>query len=430
MKQRVYNTYEAAITTWRRNISVMLVPIVVDTALVLLVVRKKNVEEGYETNAATVNKKIDIKCGVRPEHEIMHSIFENSVHYRNTVFPQFKIIPSITVEDITCLYTTCWSNESAKSILNALQKLAYCHLNESELELSYCVDILHSCTEKWKTWNNEQILKLMQSLIVLHKPLACVNNYEAFIKKLNNECLKRFYSSNTEQLLLLSDAFYQLNNITSDYMWRALRKLGTKPHKLSAKSLVHFLFLVTVPYIKIPINMFEIECHLINCLDELTVDEIGIVAKGFFLYKKHIQNKQLASAIIQILIKYSKTINSNSLGSVMKLLRYSGSNHDVILFQKLLEVLCKEIPRLQLPCLTAIAHATAGLRLYDEILINNIYKSLGNTLHSSRIKDIERILFALCTITPETDYYVAACNKIINHIMLTYTTYKAPEIHK
>lgn len=48
----------------------------------------------------------------------------------------------------------------------------------------------------------------------------------------------------------------------------------------------------------------------------------------------------------------------------------------------------------------------------------------------ARIKDIERIIYGICTVTPTTDYYKNICHRLLNEIMLTYKTTRASEINR
>lgn len=51
-------------------------------------------------------------------------------------------------------------------------------------------------------------------------------------------------------------------------------------------------------------------------------------------------------------------------------------------------------------------------------------------METARIKDIERIIYGICTVTPMTDYYSNVCYKLLNEIILTYKTVRASEINR
>lgn len=51
-------------------------------------------------------------------------------------------------------------------------------------------------------------------------------------------------------------------------------------------------------------------------------------------------------------------------------------------------------------------------------------------MKTARLKDIERVIYSICTIAPTTDYYTNICHKLVNEIMLTYNTTRAAEINR
>ncbi|XP_003402672.1 FAST kinase domain-containing protein 5, mitochondrial [Bombus terrestris] len=364
-----------------------------------------------------------------PEHKVMHLILEDSIHYDKTIFPRIKSNAVVTSEDIECLYNVDWSYESPENTLNAVKKLAYSYLSGTCLERSLYDGILEACIKHLPVMQDKQIKTLMQRLITLHDIITVSPLYKRLMKELNAKCIKQFYSSNTEQMLLIIDAIYQLDNTNLDFIWRALRKLLSKPHKLSGKQLVQVFFVLPLIDSRSFINMFEIECRLQECLHELVADEIGIIARGFFLNKRTIKNKALMPIIMDKVKIHATTVNSASLAAIMKIIRYSDCVHCIKDFKELLKSLHAEIPRLPLKCLIHITHAFASLRVYDEFLTNAIIQRIENEMETARVKDIERVIYGICTVTPITDYYRNVCQKLLNEIILTYKTTRANEIN-
>ncbi|XP_033187698.2 FAST kinase domain-containing protein 5, mitochondrial [Bombus vancouverensis nearcticus] len=364
-----------------------------------------------------------------PEHKIMHLILQDSMYYDKTIFPRIKSNAIVTSEDIEDFYNVDWSHESAENISNAVKKLAYSYLSGTCLEISLHDRILEACIKQLPVMQDKQIKLLMQCLITLHDIVTVSPVYKELMKALDTECIKRFYNSNTEQMLLIIDAFYQLNVTNLEFMWRAMRKLLSKPYRLSGKALVQLFFFLPLIDSKSFINIFEIEYRLEECIHELVADEIGIIARGFFLNKRNIGNKALLPIMMDKVKKHVTTVNSVTLAAFMKLIRFSNCLHCLQIFQELLISLHDEIPRLSLKCLTHITHAFGSFRVYDEILTNSIIQRLENEMETARVKDIERIIYGICTVTPMTDYYSNVCYKLLNEIMLTYKTIRASEIN-
>lgn len=274
------------------------------------------------TNLAAKNDDQEsfTKPKILREYELMHSLLRSSVHYANTIMPPIKTTANVTEEEIQMLHNVNWSLETPVSILKALKKLMYCHLNDVKFENEIFDNILKACDAKLSEFDDKQIQKLMQRLTVLQNFLKESNINIRFVKNLDKECLKRFYSSNSTELLLMIDAFYQLKAWDSNYAWRALRKLNTKMYKLSAKELVQFLFFTSL--YKVPdLNMFEIQYKLEECLPDLTADEIGIAARGFFLTESRIYNKSLMKKIIKKIGHNVSHMQNVTFSAAMKLIR-------------------------------------------------------------------------------------------------------------
>ncbi|KOC59256.1 FAST kinase domain-containing protein 5 [Habropoda laboriosa] len=366
------------------------------------------------------------------EHKILHSLFENSVHYKNNIIPPITTVQQVSSEELNHFYIIDWESQTAQDILTAIKKLTYCHIRGSSFEKSLYNDILQATIPKLPQFNDQMIKIFIQCLITLYDKVGDVNVYRKLLKALNKECVNRFYPSDVDEMLLLSDAFYRLNDHDSEYKWRAMRKLCFKVHKLSGKNLVQLLFLLnlvkggTTSFL----NMFEIECHLEECMYELSGNEIGIIARGFFLNKKKVRSKTLMPKILIKVQQCADTMDSTTLASVMKLSRYSDCIHCIPEFQDMLKSVHKKVPELSLKCLTHIVHTCASLRVYDKVLIDSILERTGNELKSIRLKDIERILYAICTLTPSTSYYTDICHKFLNEITSTFQTDRAIEIEK
>lgn len=263
-----------------------------------------------------IKENIDI-----PEHKIMHLILQDSTYYDRTIFPRIKSNAIVTSEDIEDLYNVDWSHESPGNISNAVKKLAYSYLSGTCLDISLHDKILEACIEHLPVMQDKQIKLLMQCLITLNDIVTVLPVYKKLMKALDTECMKRFYSSNIEQLLLMIDAFYQLNVTNIDFTWRAMRKLVSKPYKLSGKELVQLFFFLPFIDTRSFINMFEIEYRLEECMHELVADEIGIIARGFFLNKRNICNKTLLPVMMDKVKQDATTVNSVTLAAFMKLVR-------------------------------------------------------------------------------------------------------------
>ncbi|XP_054000799.1 uncharacterized protein LOC128888171 [Hylaeus anthracinus] len=361
-----------------------------------------------------------------PEHVQMHRILENSIHYSNTIMQPIKTKISITSDKMETIRNTDWSSESPESCYHALKKLAHCYLNGFQFDNETYDKILEACRMKLHDLNDSQIQNIMQYLIVLNNVLKPLSSYSNFIFAISKQCLKRFFSSDIREMLFMISGFYLIEAYTSAYMWRALRKLGSKCYRLTAKNLVQFLLYLSVSNVS-DINMFDIECYLDECINDLTGNEIGIAARGFFMNETKIHLVSLMKKIITVAGNKIQIMDNVCVGAVMKLIRYSDCSESRIAVRDMLILLRPEIKRLPLISLTHISHVAGGLRVYDKILLDDIAKRVENEFESARLKDIERIIYALCTVTPGTQYQ-DTCYKIVDKLLLSYKTVRANEI--
>ncbi|CAK9825821.1 hypothetical protein ANTRET_LOCUS3758 [Anthophora retusa] len=386
----------------------------------------------YQTNANRKKKmydfsKIDVSV---PEHKCIHAMFVNSINYKNSVLSPISRIQKVSKEDLEYMYAIDWSSQNTETIFSAIKKLVYCHLNGSQFEIPLYDQILQATVSSLPQFSDNEIKLIMQYLIMLVDKTKETVTQKNLLKALNEECIKRFFRVDIDEMLLICDAFYQLGDYTSNYLWRALRKLSSKVHKLSGKNVVQLLFLANISKSTGLLNMFEIECQLEECMYELSGNEIGIIARGFFLSKKKVKSRNLMTKMMKRVLDSVDTMDSNTLSAFMKLVRYTQCVYCQPTFQDLITSLHPKISYLSLKCLMQTMHACAALRLYDKFLIDRILERTVNEVKSIRIKDIERIMFAISSITPPTKYYTDVCHELKNEIISTYQTGRAIEIQK
>ena len=361
------------------------------------------------------------------EHEMMHSMFKNSVFYRDTIMPPIKTKVHVAPEEIQMLDNKDWSSESPQVVFKALKTLTNGHLHGLRFQQKTFDDILQASSSKLSELDNKEIQKLMQCLVVLNGFLKESSAYREFINSLSTECIRRFFSADWSELLLIVDGFYQMKAWDANYVWRALRKIGSKPYKLSSKQVVQFLFLMSLCQVP-DINLYELQCRLEEALPEISGDEVGIAARGFFMNEKKIHNKLLMEKMITKVANTCGTMDNVTLAAVMKLIRYSDCCHCLGPLHDLFISLRTKIPRLPLLCLTHIVHTLGGQRFYEKVLLDSILVKMRNEIKSARIKDIERLIYTLCTVSPPTEYH-DACNELVNEIIDTYKTYRSEEIN-
>ncbi|XP_076641005.1 uncharacterized protein LOC143352421 [Halictus rubicundus] len=360
------------------------------------------------------------------EHQRMHKFLQNSLNFTETMVPPIKSTFIVTAEEVEKIVNMDWTQESSLNCLNAMKKLAHYHLNGSCLLDEMYANILNNLVTKLPAFSDKEIHMLMPYLIVMNKKWVGTKSYTYFTKELSKQCTQRFFSSDIKVLLFTLDAFYQMHLCDAQFMWRGLRKVASKMFKLSGKDMVQVLFYLSM--CKVPnLQMFEIECQLLDKLPEITPDELGIACRGFFMSKRKIQNSRLVTQILEKTSKNIATIQDFTLGAVMKQMRYSANLNIQKKFNELLVAFRSNMENNTLLLLVHVAQTMAALRVYDPVIMKHIIERLEKEFSTARLKDIERILYAICTITPYSEYH-DACNRILNLLLLTYKSIRAHEI--
>lgn len=117
---------------------------------------------------------------------------------------------------------------------------------------------------------------------------------------------------------------YQLHLLrATKFMWHCVRKLTQKPKKLTSSNLVQCMFYVNACRKMNPaISLFELEFLIERCLDDLSSDELAIVAMGFFKTQTKIRNPKICIRMMKIAADEANTISDITLAALVKAIRY------------------------------------------------------------------------------------------------------------
>ncbi|OXU28448.1 hypothetical protein TSAR_016738 [Trichomalopsis sarcophagae] len=89
----------------------------------------------------------------------------------------------------------------------------------------------------------------------------------------------------TEEILLSNDHFYKLRMARYvEFTWHRLRKLGSKPRKMTPANLVQYVFFMRMNR-KMPIRPYEIKYRVEQHFDNFTIEELTIIALAFSKYE-------------------------------------------------------------------------------------------------------------------------------------------------
>lgn len=362
--------------------------------------------------------------GTWRENEYARNLFLNSINYSTTVMKPITTHAYVTNEEALSLLERDWCLMTSGEILSAVKKLSY-NIRSDKNERIDPLEYTNAFKLPLEKLSDNDLMIMMRHLVPFRNFLNH-SFYQSFCERVDRECVKRFLQLSTNQMLLLCDVIYQmLRSNKSQYMWYCVRNLGNKPNKLAPKQLVQILFFLNVCR-KPPINMYELEYHLERCINELSINELGIAALGFFKTRTRIRNLIFLDKIMRKTIAEVDAVDSVSIGAILKLIRHSMQLMAIPTLQELLKALTPQEPRFTLMSLTHIAHACAKVALYDKELIDRIIARFNSEIKTARLKDFERFIFVLASLNvdPSNSIY----QNVIEELRATWDTSRAQEI--
>jgi len=258
------------------------------------------------------------------ENAYARNLFLNSWKYEKIVMQPITTYANVTNKEALEILEQDWNLMTNAETVSAVKKLSYnfSYNNEEKIESLQYMKAFSRL--KMKQLTNDELMTIMRHLVLFNNHMKHCNFYPNLCTLIDRECMKRFLKLPIEQTLYLCDIIYQMtckiNHYFSQYMWYSIRNIGNKPQKLSPQQLVQILFFLNI-HRKPSINMYELEYHLEQCKDELSINELGIAALGFFKTSTKIKSTDFLNYILQRSAAEINKIHSVSIASIIKLVR-------------------------------------------------------------------------------------------------------------
>ncbi|XP_032677361.1 uncharacterized protein LOC116846978 [Odontomachus brunneus] len=361
------------------------------------------------------------------ENVYARNLFLNSTKYKKSIAPQNTAHSLVTNEDAKELLSQDWCQKTDRELLSGVKKLSYnIRYNDERIDLSLYENVFVTLLDRQQKLNNNELMTLISQLMPFQPLYHQHVFYKKFCHQLNHECVKRFMNSSIDNMLALCDILYEMTHARDCvYIWHAIKKLGSKPHKLEPHHLIQVMFFLNVCR-KPPINMYELEYRLEQCFDDLTINEIGIAALGFFKTGSRIKSNKLLNRIITATTNNLDHMDNVSIGAIAKLIRHSMQLTEINTIKKLVDRITPIEPRLTLMTLNHIAHATARIALYHEEFLNRLIERLNNELTTARIKDFERFMYVFTTFNIDSSNKIY--HNMVEELRSTWYTRRAHEM--
>lgn len=334
------------------------------------------------------------------ENAYAHAVLERNPVYTGTLAPKvFVETEDISDDEFQNMTRKDWNSESAESVFVGFKKIVlFSSKKQHSVNDETFEGVIKALTQKCSQLNDNDLIGILACLRQWppdEKPYS--ENYVELWKEVDKQCVLRMEKWDRNKLLFVADHWYLLNlGKISNFMWHCTVRLSRRPEKLTSSQLVQCMFYINVRR-KFPphISVYDFEYSLQNCLDQLTLDDLGILAMGFFKSKKPIRSQTLLTELIRRIINSVDTIHEITLAALLKVIRYSlEPTHADVLFV-LMDKLVPNINRVSQLCCTHIALLGTNMNQYHEGTMNEIVQRFVNEIESSRLKDLERLAFAL-----------------------------------
>lgn len=353
------------------------------------------------------------------ENQHAHNIILNRLNLVNRM--ESAINGHISDEEFNSICSESnWPNKNNAELTNSFKNLAiYCKSKEvviSDTRLDHIVDaVCYRCFN----FSDDELENVLYYLGAFPET-ATINdrNFLELWSAFDDACVARLSNWDIDKLLEIADLWYRLHlSKTINFTFYMLRKIERKAKKLTPAQLVRVMFHINL-FRKSVIDMMNFELNLSNSIENLNIDEIGIISMGFFKTQTKIVNKALISNIYHKTMMEVESINDITFVSVLKNLRYSSSLEHVDILYALLDRVAPHIEKYSLLTCIHIALLGSDMQICHQKTIEAIINKFLSVYTSARLKDLERISFiiGLYDFKMESNNEQVLCENIMKDI--------------
>lgn len=214
-----------------------------------------------------------------------------------------------------------WRNATASETVQAFKDVVdFCVSKGIAVSDNRFDELVDGLMDNMEKLTDEEICDLMKCLIKF--PLCesyDSHNFHDIWSALDDICLLRMPKWSLEKRFYVAELWYRLNlGRLCDYTFEFTDKLQDRAMKmrLTKQQLVHTFFYINITR-KRSVD-FEFEYLLEKVIDELTADEMGIVAMGYFKTETKIKLLPIIEAMCRKIVQEHATIHEISLAAILK----------------------------------------------------------------------------------------------------------------
>lgn len=212
-----------------------------------------------------------------------------------------------------------FANKTSIELIECFENLSHhCSITESCISNDKFDSFVKELIKIIPQLNDEEIIRVLSDLSRFPPtPNAHSKNFYNLWSELDVVCNERIKLWKFSELLRVAQLWYTLGLCrTGEYTWNAIRKISRRFHKLTGKQLVETMFYLNL--CRKSLQMFDIEAKFLEVLDELNINEIGIVSIAFFKTESKIRNFKLIESLFHKTIEHSHEIQDITLVNILK----------------------------------------------------------------------------------------------------------------
>lgn len=345
------------------------------------------------------NANLFVKMFMEHENNYAYSVMENKGYLIPIGLKKVEPAMLITKDQFDALIKKDWSKANPTETFERFSMLAeYCTENNIQISNRMFDNFIDCLTDNINLASDKELESVFFSLAKWPEPESIrTRNFIEVWAALDDECFKRLQIWTFDQQFNFISLFFMLNTTKfSDFTNKCILKFASKAKQLTPGQLVQTFFYIGVQR-KQPIDMHNLELHLESIFSEFSIDDLAIMAMGFFKSKTPIRNMLLVEKIADKIMEHSKDIHEVSLAALLKILRYSMKIPKSNIIYKLLDTMQHEVPRLSVMCNVHLALVGTSTLTLHEGCLTKIAESIISNISSSRLKDFERLVLTYGT---------------------------------
>lgn len=269
----------------------------------------------------SLQKTSNIRCF----HPSVHLLYKK---YRNTENEfSYKIVNYGVIKEIQAteyksnqLQDENWTEKSMEDVVKGFEETAaYCSRTETCLSDDRFDSLVETLVKNASSLTFDQLKVTLKALSMFPETESTfTKNFAPLWTRLDAVCCENTKDWKIDQLLAICDLWYNLNlSKTGRFTFGALRKISRKFKKLSNKEFIQSLFYINLCRRTME-NMFDLELKFQDCLDELTINEAGIVCVGFFKTESKFHLPLLVEKLYRKLGDNIETVEDITLVNILK----------------------------------------------------------------------------------------------------------------